>query len=251
MLFDAIRERLKKEAFLPSRLSIVLSPIYIIRRGLYRHISALAPRITGTVLDFGCGSKPYESLFTKATRYIGVDIGQSGHNHQTSKIDVFYDGNTLPFGNNTFDAVVCFEVLEHLFNAEHVLKEINRTLKDDALALFTLPFAWDEHEIPYDFARYTSFGIKHVLERAGFETIELRKSTTYFLAACQLLIAYFAQHVSPANRLARHATQMTVIFPLSLSAILLNKILPKRYNYFCNIVILARKTSASHIENQI
>lgn len=238
-----IRQRLKRERFLPSRLSIVISPIYIIRRALYRQIADLAPRVTGATLDFGCGSKPYETLFTKATRYIGVDIRQSGHDHQTSKIDVFYDGKSLPFAGESFDSVVCFEVFEHVFNIRDVLDEINRTLKPNAVALFTLPFAWDEHEAPYDFARYTSFGVRHLLEQSGFEVLELRKSTTYFLAACQMLIAYFSQHVSPRNKVIRSLIQLVFIFPLNVLTLLLNEILPKRYDYFCNLIVLAKKNA--------
>ena len=82
-------------------------------------------------MDFGCGSKPYESLFVNAKKYIGIDVEVSGHNHKDSKVDVFYDGKTLPFADKSFDAVVCFEVLEHIFNPDEAITEIRRVLKGD------------------------------------------------------------------------------------------------------------------------
>ena len=106
----------------------------------------------------GCGSKPYENLFVHADKYIGCDVEVSGHNHSDSKIDYFFDGKKLPFSDGTFDAVVSFEVFEHVFNLPEILTEINRVTKEKGTLLISIPFAYGEHEIPYDFARYTSFG---------------------------------------------------------------------------------------------
>jgi len=225
-----------------SPLAIVISPVYFIRTGLYKNISRLAPNLNGNVLDFGCGSKPYESLFVNATSYIGVDIEVSGHDHTNSKIDVYYDGKTLPFPDDHFDAAVCFEVLEHVFNIDELMAEIRRVLKPDGQLLISIPFAWDEHEIPYDFARYTSYGIKHVLERNGFEVLELRKTTTYVLALCQVFIAYLTRYVFPKNKFISRLLQLLLIFPLNLLSILVNFMLPKRDEYYCNSVVLARKS---------
>src|SRR5688572_16870816 len=119
-----LRQRLRREAFLVTPLAVIVNPVYIVRRGLLKAISALAPQIAGDVLDFGCGSKPYESLFTQARSYIGTDIRVSGHDHANSKVDVYYDGKTLPFPDGHFDGVVCFEVLEHVFNIDEVMREI-------------------------------------------------------------------------------------------------------------------------------
>ena len=239
-MLNRLLQRLHREAFITSPLGILINPVYIIRRGLYRNISSLATRIHGNVLDFGCGSKPYESLFTNATSYVGVDVQVSGHDHQTSRIDVFYDGTTLPFADGQFDATVCFEVFEHVFNIDELLVEIRRVLKPDGSLLISIPFAWDEHEAPYDFARYTSFGIKHVLERNGFEVLESRKTTTTVLALCQAYIGYLVLHVFPRDRVVERVLQIVVIFPLTVLSLLLNFILPKRYEYYCNNVVLAR-----------
>lgn len=244
-MFEKLVNRLRREAFITSPLGIVISPVYFIRDGLYKNIASFAPRLGGRILDFGCGSKPYESLFVNASSYIGVDVQVSGHDHRKSRIDVFYDGTTLPFPDDQFDSVVCFEVLEHVFNIDVLITEIRRVLKPGGQFLMSLPFAWDEHEIPYDFARYTSFGIRSVLERNQLEIVEMKKTTTYVLALCQVFIAYLSRYVLPKNKIAAGVFQLVLIFPLNLGALLLNFVLPKRYEYYCNNVVLARKTTAS------
>lgn len=241
-MLQRLVKRLRREAFLTTPLSIITNPVYIIRNGLFKSISQVAPTLQGDILDFGCGSKPYESLFKQAESYIGVDIEISGHNHKDSKVDIFYDGKTLPFGDKSFDAVVCFEVFEHVFNIEELLTEICRVLKPGGKLLISIPFAWGEHEIPYDFARYTSFGITHILHKNGFEVIELKKTTTYFLALSQMFITYLYQFVLPKGRILGRLGQILVVCPTTIILLLLNMILPKRYEFFCNSLVLSKKT---------
>lgn len=89
-------------------------PLYFIRKGLYRKISLYAPQLKGKLLDFGCGEKPYQSLFTNTTEYIGLDYNGEGHDHQNEAVDIYYDGKTIPFENQTFDSVFTSEVFEHV-----------------------------------------------------------------------------------------------------------------------------------------
>jgi SAM-dependent methyltransferase len=246
-MLKKLEERLRREAFITSPLGIVTSPVYIIRNGLYKSILSVAPKIEGDVLDLGCGSKPYESLFTSAKSYVGVDVEVSGHDHKDSKVDVFYDGKRLPFPDGHFDAVVSFEVFEHVFNIDEVIAEIRRVLKPHGQVLITMPFSWEEHEQPYDFARYTSYGIKHIFERNKFDVIEVKKSTTYVLAVCQMFITYVSQvaygplYASPKSKIPSRLFQIFFIFPLNLIALFLDFILPKRYECFCNNVVFSKK----------
>ena len=77
--------------------AFVFNPFFFVRRNLYRHIKKNAQIMTGEMLDFGCGSKPYRNLFRNVSDYIGLDIEQSGHGHEYEKIDVYYDGTHIPF----------------------------------------------------------------------------------------------------------------------------------------------------------
>jgi SAM-dependent methyltransferase len=244
MLGGMLRDRLAREDFQPSFLSAILRPVFIIRRGLFNAIREFAPAIKGDVLDFGCGSKPYESLFREARSYIGVDLETAGHDHRDSKVDVFYNGKVLPFADGQFDAVVSFEVFEHVFNLREVLAEIHRVTSDSGHLLLSIPFAWEEHEIPFDFARYTSFGISHLLDEAGYEVVQLKKTTTYTLAVFQMLIAWIVCGKF-RFKLLNYSRQLFLVFPLNLLGLALNAVVAKRNEFYCNIIVLAKKVRPS------
>jgi SAM-dependent methyltransferase len=235
-----LKLKLKKEQFQPTLLGFVINPVYVIRSGLFKYINKFAPQINGSILDFGCGSKPYENLFINSDEYIGCDIEDSGHSHHDSNIDYFFDGKTLPFDDDRFDSVVSFEVFEHVFNLHEILKEINRVTKTSGTLLISFPFAYGEHEVPYDYARYTSFGMSHILKEHGFEVIEYKKTTTHFLTIYQLFVSYLVQNIAPNNKFY-YIFQIMIIFPLNIIAYALNLILPKNYDLYCSSVILAKK----------
>ena len=86
----------------------------------------------GRLLDFGCGNKPYECLF-QCEEYIGCDIYESGHNSNDKKVDVFYDGHTLPFNSESFDTILITQVLEHVQNFDEIFKELVRVLKKNGI----------------------------------------------------------------------------------------------------------------------
>ncbi|RME57501.1 class I SAM-dependent methyltransferase, partial [Candidatus Parcubacteria bacterium] len=151
-----------------------INPFYFARKGLAGHIADLADRVTGKTLDVGCGSKPYESLYA-SSEYIGLEY-DTPENRASKEADFFYDGETFPFESASFDSVVANEVFEHVFNPDRFLDEVHRVLKSGGRLLMTMPFVWDEHEQPHDFARYSSFGIRYLLEKHGFEIVDQRKS---------------------------------------------------------------------------
>jgi SAM-dependent methyltransferase len=234
------REYLKRQSFHPDMLGVLFNPFYFIRRGLYENIKLLAPQLKGRLLDFGCGRKPYEELF-RVDEYIGVDIEQTGHEHSNSKIDVYYDGRTVPFPDGSFDAVFCSEVLEHVFNVEEILTEINRILKDEGKILLTVPFCWNEHEVPYDFGRYSSFGIQHVLFEAGFDIIEYKKSGNFAKVNWQLWALYFNSLFHTKSRLFNYICSQIFIIPINILGLILLPIFPKNNSLFFNNVVLAKK----------
>lgn len=239
-MLNSLRSKIRSKEFLVSKSCIVISPVYIIRRALFKAIESNSKSVIGNVLDFGCGSKPYVSLFKNIQSYVGVDLQTSGHDHSGSLIDVFYDGKSLPFVSDYFDTVVSFEVFEHVPNLDSVLEEIKRVLKPNGILFLSTPFCWGEHEQPFDFARYTSFGMETILERNNFKIVKIHKMNTSFLAISQLLISYIANFVLPRGRIGFFC-QLLVVFPLNVVAVSLNKILPKSDESFSGLVVLAQK----------
>lgn len=179
-----------------------------------------------------------------ATSYIGLDIEVSGHSHINENIDVFYDGKTIPFNDNYFDNVFCSEVMEHVFKPDESLQEICRVLKSLGKLLLTCPFVWPEHEIPFDYARYSSFGIIHLLKKNGFE-IALQVKTGHFVEVIlQQIIFYIFVLLPKKPGILYFILHQVFILPLIVLGIFLNAILfwkLRRKELFHNNVILARK----------
>jgi SAM-dependent methyltransferase len=232
----------KNQVFNPGFLSIFINPFFFIRKGLLNGIKKYANNLNGCLLDFGCGSKPYKNFFN-VEKYIGVDIINRGHPHETEldEIDVYYNGNVLPFKDESFDSVFSSEVFEHVFNLEDMLDELNRVLKKEGTALFTVPFVWDEHEIPYDFGRYSSYGIKYLLEKHGLKVISLEKSTTYLETVFQLWSLYLFYKLYTKNKYINIFINILFISPFTIMGILISGILPNNKNLYNNNIILVKK----------
>lgn len=186
-----IRNRIRSISLRPP-FNLFLNPYFLARRELFRAISIEAKTLIAEyILDVGCGSKPYLPLFPGA-KYIGVDINNPGHDHSLEDIEVFYSGLDLPFAEATFDNVLCFQVLEHVFAPDYFLSEIYRVLKPGGVLLLTVPLIWNEHEQPQDFARYTSFGLRHLLGKNDLVLQRQSKLNSGLAAICQLVNAFVA-----------------------------------------------------------
>ena len=239
-MFNKLLSFYKHQQFIPSIISIFINPSYFIRKGLYKRIKENAGYLKGNLLDIGCGSKPYKNLF-RVNSYTGLDINNSAHSHEYESVDVYYNGQSFPFKNEKFDSAFSSEVFEHIFELDKVLKEINRVMKKNGTALFTVPFVWDEHEIPFDFGRYTEFGIKYLLEKNGFEVIDIKKDTNFIETIFQLWILYLFYKLYSRNKYLNILINIIFISPFTMLGILISKILPKNYKLYHNNIILAKK----------
>lgn len=238
---------IEKEKFCPTFvLGIWINPFFIIRRGLYKGIKKITIGFNdGKLLDVGCGKKPYEHIF-QVEEYLGIDVEVSGHDHTHSKIDVLYDGTSIPFCDSYFDYVFSSEVFEHVFNLDELLSEINRVLKKNGKLAFSCPFVWDEHEQPYDYARYTSFALEHLLSKHGFDIIELHKSTNYVSTIAQMFSAFVFQHMLPRNIYLRYLLTPLFVAPINIAGLLFGAILPKNTDFYHNNIVLAQKKKPSN-----
>lgn len=237
-----IRKTYNKQQFDPDWLvGIWVNPYFIIRRSLMLGVRSIASRfVGGKLLDVGCGSKPYKHLFQVDT-YLGIDVETSGHSHVNSTIDLFYDGKIIPFPKEEFDWVFSSEVFEHVFNIDELLPEIYRVLKPNGCLGFTCPFAWNEHEQPYDYARYTSFAIQSLMKKHGFEIILFKKSTSYIETVMQMLSTYIYQNCLPQNTMFRLMLSAIFVTPINIIGILFAKILPRDQSLYHNNIVIARK----------
>ena len=240
MSMSSIINYLKKQSFQPNFLSLFINPFFFIRRGLYKQLRKHSSHLHGEMLDFGCGRKPYKNLFT-VNKYIGVDIETSGHSHKNSEVDIFYNGKTLPFPNESFDSFLCSEVFEHLFNLDEIITELKRVLRPGGKGVITVPFAWPEHEVPYDYARYTSFGVKSLLEKNGLKIISLEKSGHFVECLVQQGTLYIYTLFQTKSAFLNTLCTLLFISPFNIIGFILAKVLPKNRDLFHNIIIVVEK----------
>jgi len=219
-------------------------PYYFIRTQLLKSVKKHAHNLKGRLLDFGCGSKPYKNFF-EVDEYIGVDFVNEGHPHDNEQIDVYYDGKTIPFPDNSFDSILSSEVFEHIFNLPEILVELNRVLKPGGRILITCPFVWKEHELPHDYARYTLFALKDLLEKNNFTVHVTDKSGNFMQVIFQLTVLYFYDTgYSTVKKIpiVREIFNALFIFLPNLGGAIASKLLPsKKQLYFNNIVVAEKK----------
>ncbi len=161
------------------------------------------------IVDVGCGLQPYRHLFLHA-RYVGLDVEASGRNADEKCADVYFDGITIPLEAESVDAVLCTEVLEHAVAPELLVAEMFRILRPGGRLCVTVPFIWGLHELPYDFRRFTSYGLAKLVSRCGFE-IDRQENLTIGARAIRVLIDSevnnFLVNIAPAQKLSPIARQ--------------------------------------------
>jgi ubiquinone/menaquinone biosynthesis C-methylase UbiE len=216
-----------------------LNPFYIVRRNLYKNIRTNSNIIHGRVLDFGCGRKPYINIFN-VTEYIGLDIEQSGHDHRNEDIDVFYDGKKIPFDDEHFDCIFSSESFQCVFEMKTILKELNRVCKYEGYIFVTAPFIWDENEVPYHYANYSSFGLKYLLEKHGFKVVKAIKTGSYIETLFQMLNNYIYR-VLRVRFIQLMFSPLFMLF--TVIGIILAKILPNVDSFYLNNIIIAKKVN--------
>ncbi|MGL6195939.1 MAG: class I SAM-dependent methyltransferase [Thermoguttaceae bacterium] len=116
------------------------------------------------VLDYGCGSRPYEKFFTdRGYKYIGADI--LGNRHADVQ---FTPNQPIEFEDESFDVVLSTQVLEHVKDVSGYLSECRRILKPNGLLLLSTHGTWKYHGHPEDYYRWTFWGLRSEITDARF-----------------------------------------------------------------------------------
>ncbi|WP_158946212.1 class I SAM-dependent methyltransferase [Pseudodesulfovibrio cashew] len=127
-------------------------------RDLNRDLADVLPTLEGRVLDAGCGLQPYRFLLPSVTDYVGMDVVPGPFVDYLVKT-----GERFPFLDESLDAVLCTQVLEHVEDEVFFLDEIARVLKPGGRLVISIPFIYQVHGAPHDYRRLSEFGLRRLL----------------------------------------------------------------------------------------
>jgi len=180
-----------------------------------------------TILDAGAGELKYKK-FCGHLKYASQDFGQyDGQGDQVgletgswnnTKLDIISDITNIPEKDNSFDAIMCIEVFEHLPNPIKAIEEFSRLIKKGGYLIITAPFCSLTHFSPYHFS--TGFN-KHYYEmhlnNYGFEILEMKRNGNYFEYLAQELrrLSSVAKRYSNIG-FAKRSFIKLLLFPLLL-----------------------------------
>ena len=157
------------------------------------------------LLDAGAGTQQFKK-YCAHLDYVSQDFAayvpsEDGAGLQNDKWDygelnIISDITNIPEPDESFDAVLCSEVLEHLPDPNAALEEFGRLLKKGGVLLITAPFCSLTHQAPYFFSTgFSKFYYEHWLSELGFEGIETEANGSYF--------EYLAQEAKRLNGISK------------------------------------------------
>ena len=194
----------------------LLSKIFS-RENLYDWLSVEVYKLKpgSVVLNIGASGKMDELIRgNKELNIISIDIDPD------KNPDIVMDATELTFENNHFDAVFMMEVLEHVKTPHMAVNEIERVLKKDGTFIMSTPFVFGIHEEPYDFFRFTKYGLKHLF--INFTDVELRARNGYYGS----IVVLFMRSIFSPGKLQQAIGGLLIIigFPFFLSLVLLDRL---------------------------
>jgi len=169
----------------------IFHPQYFAKKYAREAVEEAARQARGNILDIGCGRAPYRHLFTGFTgaqssprsgsgykvalRYVTLDHPQVAKRYfKDFKPDILADvSQGIPVKDRSFDTVLLLMVVEHLPNPATVLKEVRRILKPGGKVIISTVQTYPIHDEPYDFFRYTKYGLRSLLQEVGFKVTKI------------------------------------------------------------------------------
>jgi SAM-dependent methyltransferase len=143
-------------------------PLLALRRGIEHALASLDP-VDGskTVLDFGCGDRPYEPLIrARGFDYLGGDLDGNP--------DILVQpGTPLTRTDASCAGVVSFQVLEHVWDTDWYLGECHRVIEPGGWLLLSTHGVWPYHPHPTDYRRWTGEGLRRELEKHRFDVVSV------------------------------------------------------------------------------
>ena len=175
----------------------------------------------GRILDAGAGELQYAPLCSHLD-YVSQDFAQydgqgdgSGFqmgNYDNSRLDIVSDIISIPEPDESFDAIMCVEVLEHVPYPVDALKELTRLLRPDGYLIVTAPFCSLTHFAPYHYQTgFNRYFYEHWLGNFGYDIVEIDYNGNFFEYLAQELRRVPAFNEQFANRGTSLLTKVAMV----------------------------------------
>lgn len=124
-------------------------------------------KLGGKIVDIGGGRNPdYFSYFKILSQSVIEPVDKKIQ-------DIDFETDTLPYGDSTINTVVCCNLLEHIYNHQHLTREMFRVLQSQGVLVGFVPFLVQYHPDPHDYFRYTEEALKRIFTDSGFTDINV------------------------------------------------------------------------------
>ena len=148
---------------------------------MHRELSHI--ELSGRVLDLGGDKRSeYTRLFQGDFKIKSVNIAAAAQPDHIFDLE-----RAFPLPDASADTVVCINILEHLYNHQHFLRECARVVRAGGLMVLAVPFVMQVHPSPRDYFRFTDEALSRMCADAGFHAISVRPvGRGPFTAAAQI-----------------------------------------------------------------
>jgi SAM-dependent methyltransferase len=133
----------------------------------------------GTLVDIGCGLRPYEDLFA-VDRYWAFDLPNTPRPPDQKRPHVWFDGVRVPVRDNSAEHVLCTAVLQYCVNPAEYVRELARVLKPGGTLVLAAPQSEPLMEAPFDHFRYTLSGLQELCAREGLRVEQAQASVGFW-----------------------------------------------------------------------
>jgi SAM-dependent methyltransferase len=199
------------------------------------------------VLDAGAGKSPYRKLFDHA-QYEAADFAQLRSSY--APLDYVCDLTDIPVADGRFDRVLFNQVLEHLPEPPAAIAELYRVLKPGGRLFCSVPLFYNEHQVPYDYFRYTQYGLRRVFTDAGFKVVRLDWLEGYF-GTLSYQFALMGKHLPVRREQVRELKlgwRIALVWPVLL---ILHALAPHLSRGFARMDDVHRYTDAGMPKNYV
>ncbi len=148
---------------------------YMIRKYIIKDWSTKLPK-NSSVLDLGSATGGNSILLRELGFTVtGIELSDFGYQSQIAKgLDVVQaDACNIPFSDNTFDAIICLDLLEHIEKHSLAIAEVVRVVKAGGMILISVPedmAMWSDHDIVVShYRRYSLDEISNLCDVAGIK----------------------------------------------------------------------------------